>query len=663
MINKIERIQSLVKELNSYRNEYYNLNKPTVSDLEYDSKFDELSKLEKETNYILSDSPTQTVGYEVKSKLNKRTHPTPLKSLDKTKSIDELNKWRNNKDIILMLKADGLTVELDYENGYFVGGYTRGNGEIGEDISHNCRVFKNIPLTIPFKGKLRVSGEAIIHWNDFDNINSNLSYDEKYATPRNLVAGSVRQLDSKICSQRNVYFYAFNILEYNETLSDSKHDNFHSLYNLGFDVIPLILITQDITRENIDVMKDYAKNNNIPIDGMVISYESVRYSNTLGNTSHHPLHSLAFKEKDETEESVLRSVEWNTTRTGLINPTAIFDTVILDGTEVSRASLHNLSIIEGLQLDIENRILVSKRNLIIPHVEENLDRDDNILSFPSICPACGSKTDININKSITNGKTKITKTLICTNDNCSAKHLDKFINFVKRDAMNIEGLSEATLEKFINKGWLSTFDDIYYLNEHKSDIMRMEGFGQKSYDKLIKSIEKSKNVKLENFIVALGIPQIGKSTSKTIAKYFKNDWFAFETAYVNNFDFTKLEDFGTTMNDNIYQYLSKGEMGWNDLVHEVNFIKEEKKTDNSLKDLTGLTFVITGSVNTFKNRDEFKALVESLNGKVAGGVSSKTNYLVNNDTESTSGKNKTAKELNVNIISEAQFNELIGRSI
>lgn len=656
-MGKINDIQEKVKKLNEYRDAYYNQNKPLVSDKWYDLEFEHLQQLERETGYILSNSPTQTVGYEVKSKLQKRTHPTPLKSLDKTKSIDELNKWRNNQEVILMLKADGLTVELDYEDGLFIGAYTRGNGEIGENITHNAKTFKNIPLQIPFWGKLRIVGEAVIHWNDFNEINSKLPEEEKYATPRNLVSGSVRQLDSKICAERNVYFYAFNIIEAN-TLDNSKFENFAWLQELGFSIIPMFhsrLIPS--IKDGIDELKSYAQDKNIPIDGMVISFDSVKYSESLGSTSHHPLHSIAFKFGDETEETILRDIEWNTTRSGQINPTAKFDTVILDNTEVSRASLFNLTFIRDLQLNLLNRIAVSKRNMIIPYIEENLDRQNgNYIPIPDKCPSCDAKTEIR--------NTGTADFLFCTNDNCPAKQLDKFVNFTKRDGMNIEGLSEATLEKFISRGWLKTFDDIYRLKDHKAEIIQMDGFGVKSYNKLIEAIEKSKSVSMANFFVALGIDQIGTGGAKRLAKHFKNDMQKFYDALESHYDFTQIEDIGSITADALVEYFndSKNADMIFDLINlyvEIN--QEQRRSENSLKDLAGLTFVITGSVNTFKNRDEFKALVESLNGKVAGSVSKNTNYLVNNDITSTSGKNQKAKELGVPIILEADFNLMIGR--
>lgn len=650
-MDKIKRIQELTNQLNTYRNEYYNLNHPSVSDAEYDSLFNELHTLESQTGFVLSNSPTQTVGYEVVSKLQKVEHSVPLLSLDKTKSIDELNKFMSGKEVLIMLKADGLTVELIYENGVLKQASTRGNGHIGEDITSNAKVFKGLPLKINWKGRLKITGEAVIHKDDFEEINSKLSDDEKYATPRNLTSGSVRQLDSKICSERNVCFYAFALLE-SDMEFIHKHKQFEWLDGHGFNVVPYIVEDLEIREHTIENLKISADVNNIPIDGMVISYNNVKYAESCGATNHHKLDAIAFKFGDETEETILRSVEWNTTRSGQINPTACFDTVILDNTEVSRASLFNLNFIKDLQLNLLNRVLVSKRNMIIPYIEDNLDRQEgNYIPIPKQCPSCGQPTEIR--------NTGTADFLYCINDDCPAKQLDKFVNFVKRDAMNIEGLSEATLEKLINKGWLQKFDDIYYLDEHKSEIIKMDGFGLKSYNNLIESIEKSKNVKLENFFTSLGIEEVGVSTGKLLAKRFKTiDNFL----NANRYDFLSIEGIGDITANSIYEYrlLHIGTIQC--LRNKVNIIEETKK-DTGYKNLTGLTFVITGSVNTFKNRDEFKVLVESLNGKVAGSVSNKTNYLVNNDVNSTSGKNKTAKELGVKIISEMDFNTMIGRSI
>ena len=653
-MEKVKRIQELVSLLNQYRHEYYNLNNPSVTDSVYDGLVDELSNLEKETGYILSNSPTQSVGYEVVSKLQKRTHPTPLKSLDKTKSIDELNKWKKDKKVLVMLKADGLTVELNYDNGLLYEAATRGNGEVGELITNNAKTFKNIPLSIPFKGKLRLSGEAIINKKDFDKINSKLPQEEKYATPRNLVAGSVRQLDSKICSEREVNFQAFNILECSEELSDSKHENLKWLGQQGFSTV-LYTKTSDVSDKLIKSMKQLAEENGTPIDGLVVSFDSIEYSNTLGETSHHPLHSIAFKFEDETEESVLRSVEWNTTRTGQINPTAIFDTVILDNTEVSRASLFNLSFIEELRLNIGSRIKVSKRNMIIPYIEENLDRDLGLLEFPHECPACGGRTRIK--------GTGMADFLYCLNDNCSAKLLDKFVHFVSRNAMNIDGLSEAGIETFVGKGFLKTFDDLYNLERYKDKIIKLEGWGVKSYNKLIEAANNSKRVKVGSFIYALGIPNIGVNGSKILAKHFNNDWFAFEDALCNDFDFTQLQDFGDITNRSLYDWYSNEDERkmWIGLTYILDFIKEEKKEVSSVGDnpFKGCKAYCTGTFASHK-KEELKSILEGLGAEFASGYAKSLDYLIVGSIKGSSKEDKAKKD-GVRILTEDEFLVMINQ--
>ena len=657
-MNKIERIHELTARLNVYRHNYYNLNKPTISDQKYDAMFDELSTLEKECNLVLYNSPTITVGYEVVSKLQKVEHPIPLKSLSKTKSIDEINQWRKNQDILAMLKADGLTNEIVYKNGTLIEGSTRGNSFIGELITHNCKTYRNLPKVIPFKGFLRLAGESIIHKDDFDKINSKLSEEDKYATPRNLVSGSCRQLKSEICSQREVYFYAFGILECSEELSDSKYEQFKWLNELGFSTISHVKINKGENIEQyIDKMYQIAEETKTPIDGLVFSMDSVKYSKSLGETSHHPHHSISLKAIDIAEITQLTGIEWSVGRTGVITPVAIFDTVLLDNTEVSRASLHNLSIIEDLELGLFDSISIVKCNMIIPQIEENFTRSNN-LEIPKVCPVCGGNTIIEqLNES---------KVLKCTNDNCSAKLLKKFSHFVSRDALNIEGLSEQTLEKFINQGWLKTFDDIYDLEKYKSQIIKLEGFGSKSYKKLIDSINKSKKVKLQNFIYSLGIPQIGKGASKILAKHFNNDWFEFENALIDRFDFTKLNDFGDITNQSLHDWYNNGieRIMWIKLTYTLEFVKDEERKDNvNYKSLDNLVFVVTGNIETFKNRKELEELITSLNGKLSGSVSKNTRYLLNNDVTSNSSKNLKARQLGVEIISEAQFNEMIGRVV
>jgi DNA ligase (NAD+) len=655
LVDKIQRVQELTKELNQYRHEYYNLNRPSVDDPTYDLKFDELQSLEQETGFTLANSPTNTVGYEVISKLKKVEHPIPLKSLDKTKLIDKLNDWRKGKEVVLMLKADGLTVELLYENGELVQSSTRGNAFIGEDISHNAKVFKNVPLSIPFKGILRVGGEAIIHWYDFNEINSKLPDEDKYATPRNLSAGSVRQLSSKICSERNVYFYAFNILECSEELSNSKYENFKWLTKQGFTVVLNTKTNQNIDEKIVDNFKVMAETDGIPIDGMVISFDSVNYSNSLSETSHHPLHSISLKFHDNTEESILRKVEWKTTRTGQVNPTAVFDTVILDNTEVSRASLFNLTFIKEMQLNLLNRIEVSKRNMIIPYIEENLDKNTgNYIPIPKYCPVCAGKTEIR--------NTGTAEFLFCTNEDCSAKLIDKFVHFVERDAVNIDGLSSASLELFINEGFLKTFDDLYNLEKYDYKIKKLEGWGSRSYKKLIEAIDKSRKVKCANFIYALGIPNVGKSSSKAIAKYFNNNFQEFTSACQNKFDFSVLTDFGDITSQSIHNwYQDNNEKSlWIGLVDEIEFIQEEKKEVVNVDSfLSGKKCYCTGTFESYK-KEELKNIVQSLGGEFANGFNKSLDFLVVGKLKSSS-KVQKALDAGIKVLQEDEFLEMIGR--
>jgi len=648
----IKRIQELTKQLNQYRNEYYNLNKPSVSDKEYDRLFDELIELEIYTGLVLSNSPTQTVGYEVRSKLQKVEHPIPLKSLDKKKDIKELQKFIGDKKCLLMLKADGLTIELEYEDGELIQASTRGNSIIGEEISHNAKVFKNIPLTIPYNGHLRIAGEAVIHKNDFDIINLKLPEKDKYATPRNLAAGSVRQLNSEICSQRKVYFYSFTILECDEKLSDSKHEQFKWLIDQGFSTI--YYMYGDIINElelSINRMIKIAEENFIPIDGMVLTFDSVKYSNSLGETSHHPLHSLAWKAKDESELSVLRDIEWSVGRTGVITPVAIFDIVLLDNTEVSRASLHNLSICEDLELGIGDSISIIKANMIIPQIEENFTRSNNLI-IPDVCPICGGKTIIDQDNE--------SKFLYCTNDDCSAKILKKFSHFVSRNAMNIDGLSDASLEKFINCGFLNDFSDIYNLEQYKSQIVKMDGWGSKSYNKLIQAIEKSKEVKLENFLYALGIGQLGQGGSKRLAKHFNYNIDVIMLATVNKL--MDVEDFGEITANSVYSYWSNEENY--QLVQrllDIITIKEpekKKEISNTNSLFAGKKMYCTGSFSSYK-KDQLKAIVEGLGAEFTSGYAKSLDYLVVGSIKGSSKEDKAKKD-GVKILSEQVFLEMIG---
>lgn len=655
----IQRIQQLVTELNSYRDSYYNSNQSIISDYEYDKLFDELLKLEKQSNYILSNSPTQTVGYEVSSKLKKIEHSIPLLSLNKTKSIEELNKFINKQDSLLMLKGDGLTVELIYENGSLIQASTRGNGIIGEEITLNAKCFKKLPIQINWGSKLKITGEAVIHKNDFDKINSKLSEEEKYATPRNLSAGSCRNLESKVCADRNIYFYAFALLE-SDIKFQTKSEQFQWLEEHGFVVIPYEILT-DITTldKSIINMKSLGEQNFIPIDGMVISYNNIKYSNSMGSTNHHKLDSIAYKFSDETEESVLRQVEWNTTRSSQINPTAIFDTVELDGTEVSRASLFNLTFIKDMGLYIGCRIKVSKRNMIIPYIEENIDqiKSNNIkLEIPNKCPSCGSETTIK--------NTGTANFLYCTNKNCSARLLDKFSHFVSRDGMNIEGLSEARLETFINKGWIKSFVDIYNLYQYESYFMELEGWGAKSFLKLIDAIEKSKNVKMENFIYALGIDQIGKGSSKRLAKYFNNDIYKFLKLSESPINFLNIPDFGNTSAQAIYEYFENNNCRNFDLairlLNYVQIIKPEEKQSNTINDnpFKNKKMYCTGTFANYK-KEELKTMIESLGGEFTGGYTKSLDYLVVGSIKGSSKEDK-AKQDGIKILSEDEFIKMIG---
>jgi DNA ligase (NAD+) len=657
-MDKINRISNLVRELNEYRNEYYNLLTitTTVSDAEYDKLFDELQTLETETGIILFNSPTQQVGYTVVSNLKKVTHSVLLKSLDKTKSIDELKKWTKNKEILAMAKGDGLTVELIYNVGKLIQGSTRGNGEIGEDITHNIPSFKGVPLSIPHQGYLKIVGEAIIHKNDFQLINSKLPDDQKYATPRNLASGSVRQLDSKICAERNVYFYVFNVIETDYNLADSKYEIFKWLDTQGFYTIPNVKISNIDTLESIiEILKESARKMSLPIDGLVFSFDSRQYSSTLTETSHHPTHSIAYKFFDESESTTLTGIEWSLGKTGVITPVGLFKDVILDNTTVSRASLHNISILQDLELGIGDIINVVKCNMIIPQITDNLTRSNTIV-IPTNCPACNAPTAINQDND--------SKVLVCCNDYCSARFLKKLSHFVSRDAMNIEGLSEATLEKLINADIIhDSMSDIFNIENWKSLIIDMEGMGTKSYKKLFDSINKAKDTEMYRVIYSMSIPNIGRSASKAIAKYFDYDMDAFLCAVNDNFYFTAIEDFGDITHHSIYAWFAQHRDELIDVLAYVTIKKPQNKQSSNLKDLSGLTFCVTGTISSFKNRKELEDLILSLGGKLSSGVSSITKFLINNDLNSPSSKNQKAQQLNIPIISESDFNTMIGRIV
>lgn len=649
-MSKVERIKKLVELLNKAGKSYYSQGKEIMSNYEYDALYDELVSLEKETGYVLSNSPTTNVGYEVLSELPKERHESPMLSLDKTKNPEELAEWLGDKTGILSWKLDGLTIVLTYENGELAKAVTRGNGEVGEIITNNAKVFKNVPVTIPFKNKLVLRGEAIITYSDFEKINRQIpEADAKYKNPRNLCSGSVRQLNNEITAQRNVNFFAFMLvsaegMEFN----NSRKCQFEWLKEQGFSVVEYKIVNRENILETITWFENSIPTNDFPSDGLVILYDDIAYGDSLGRTAKFPRNSLAFKWADETAETVLREIEWSASRTGLINPVAIFDTVDLEGTKVSRASVHNISIMENLKLGIGDRIKVFKANMIIPQIAENLTQSGNI-TIPKNCPVCGGKTQIKQMNDV--------KTLYCINENCQAKHVKSFAHFVSRDALNIDGLSEATLEKFIQHGFLKKFKDLYHLEQFREAIVNMEGFGEKSYENLIASANKSRHTTLPKFIYGLGIANVGLSNAKMIVKALGNDIDS-----VINADREQLESIdgvGAVIADTFVSYFEKDDnkKSFYDLLEEMDIEKEEV---NEEQVLAGKTFVITGSLKHFSNRNQLKDLIEQLGGKVTGSVTGNTSYLINNDSQSASSKNKTAAKLGVAVITEEEFLAMTG---
>lgn len=655
-MDKIKRIKELTQRLNRYRDSYYNDSVSEISDHEYDDLFDELKLLEEETNIVMTNSPTHTVGYEVKSKLEKVKHSHPMLSLDKTKSVDDLKKFAGDKDCLLMCKMDGLTVLLTYENGKLIQAETRGNGEEGEIITHNARAFENIPLHIDYTGHLEVEGEAIITYDDFEKINSKLPENEQYKNPRNLVSGSVRKLDSNIAAQRHIKFIVWKV----PTTNDYKENKYFSkrleeIKSLGFDIVPYLIYFEDSIEHRINTLNSISKDLGFPIDGIVMTYNGIPYGESLGTTGHHPKHSLAYKFYDDIYPTRLLDVEFTMGKTGVLTPTAIFEPIEIDGTIVERASLHNISIMKSLGIMSKyQKIGVYKANMIIPQIKYAEEMDcvtvEEAIDIPNICPICGSKTEI-----IKDNDTEI---LICTNPDCKGKLLGKLSHFVSKNAINIDGLSEQTLQKFIDLEWLSSFRDIYYLSEHKEEMYKLDGFGKKSVDKLLESIEKSRNTTLDRFIYGLCIPLIGKTASKTIAKEFNNQSEEFYDIWCHGYDFTKLDDFGDTMNNSM-QYFIRDNYRWiAEFIGE--FIFRGSDNDGNVSQvLKGKTFVITGSLKVYKNREELVTVIERNGGKVSGSVSAKTSYLINNDVESNSSKNRKAHNLGIPIINENDFVQMI----
>ena len=668
-----EYVHEMVERLNIYRHEYYNENSPSVSDAVYDRLFDELKLAEQITGIILSNSPTQTVGYKAVSTLEKITHEIPLLSLDKTKSIKDLHAFLKGEPALLMLKLDGLTIKLVYENGTLIEGSTRGDGDEGELVTHNISAFRNVPLTIPYKNHLVITGEGFIHKSTFERLKDTLagSDGKPYRNARNLASGSIRCLDANVCKERGISFYAFNVLEgfdeFDEedeffNIKNSRNGNLLTAKALGFGICPYVMIAPDITEEQLEVqiniLKELAEQLDIPIDGMVARFDNLEYSKSLGRTGHHYKDGLAFKFEDDMFETTLRSIEWQTSRSGEIAPVAIFDTIEIDGCEVSRASLHNISFIKNLELHPGCRILVSKRNMIIPHVEDNMDRGHYQDMIPKTCPCCGQQTRIH---SRLNEKKQLVETLHCDNPTCEDRILKQFVHYSEKKAMNIKGLSEATLAKLIELGYLKKYHDLYHLDRYKDEIIALEGFGTKSFENLQKSISDSKNTTFARYLVAMDIPLIGKTASKEIERYFNGNLRQFELAAMDRFDFTCLPDIGDTMRDNIHEWFHDSDhiLLWRTLQKELHF--EERKEDTIMNEIKnnpfkGCTIVATGKLEHF-TRDSINSKIASLGAIAGSSVTKKTDYLICG--EKAGSKLKKAQDLGITILSEQQFLNMI----
>lgn len=662
-----QRIQHLTTVLNRYRHEYYNLNAPTVEDQVYDRLFDELAALEKETGIRMGNSPTQTVGYPAVSKLEKTTHAIPLLSLDKTKSSEELLAFMGEQGVLLMLKLDGLTIKLTYENGVLQEASTRGDGDEGEIVTHNVTGITGIPSHIPFKDRLVVTGEAFIRPSDFAVLQATLvdSNGKPYKNGRNLAAGSVRLLEAKVCKDRRISFMAFSVLEGFDSLA-LKSERLMQLWNLGFTVCHYLKSNRKMKLEELDMgikmLQDYAKKYDVPIDGIVMSYNDVIYSKGCGRTEHHYKDGLAFKFEDDLFQTKLQTIEWTPTRTGEISPVAIFDTVEIDGCSVSRASLHNLSFIEALELKHGDRIIVSKRNMIIPHVEENLDRGTFDLQsvIPAKCPCCGEPTRIHETVSKEDGKDKVTKTLFCDNPACETRRLRQFVHFVGEKAMNIEGLSEGTLEKLIGRGFLRSFMDIYQLDRHKDEIIKVDGYGERSWQRLWDAIQRSRDTTFERYMIAIDIPMVGNTASRTLSRQFNASLEAFEDAIFQQFDFTQLPDFGETLHKNIHAWFQSEEnwYTWAELRNFVTIAPPAAPVPISVpgNPFMGKTVVVTGKVEPY-SRTGINAKIEALGAHAGSSVSSKTDYLICG--ENAGSKLEKAQSLGITVLTPAEFFRMI----
>ena len=648
--NKMKRMRDLVDLLNRARRAYEQEDTEIMSNYEYDQLYDELQALEKELNTTLAASPTVNVGYEVLSELPKEQHERPMLSLDKTKDVERLKEFLGDQRAMISWKLDGLTIVLTYRDGALEKAVTRGNGEVGEVVTNNARVFRNLPLHIPYEGELVLRGEAVISYKDFEEINEEIGdADAKYKNPRNLCSGSVRQLNNEITAKRKVRFYAFTLVNAGDVdFHNSRMYQMQWLKEQGFDVVENHPVTRETVDEEVDWFASQIGKNEVPSDGLVLVYDDIAYGQSLGTTAKFPRDSFAFKWADEIRETTLKEIEWNPSRTGLINPVAIFEPVELEGTTVSRASVHNISIMEELELGVGDRITVYKANMIIPQIAENLTRS-GVKDIPAACPVCGGATRVSMENE--------TKTLYCTNPKCQAKHVKSFTLFVSRDAMNIEGLSEATLEKFIINGYIKDLTDLFHLDRYAEEIKNMDGFGEKSYENLQNSIKTARTTTLPRLVYSLGIPNIGIANAKMICRAFDNDPEKVLNATEEELD--EISGVGGVIAKAYVDYFADEEHRnvFRRLLEEVDIPKEEETEDS--RKFAGINFVITGSVERFANRAEVKEEIEKRGGKVTGSVTSKTNYLINNDVNSTSSKNRKARELGVPIISEQEFLQML----
>ena len=651
MEQKKKRMQELIAILNEAGKAYYQEATEIMSNLQYDKLYDELVALEEELGVTLANSPTVNVGYEVLSELPKERHEKPMLSLDKTKDVGRLKEFLGGQKALISWKLDGLTIVLTYEGGELRKAVTRGNGEVGEVITNNAKVFQNVPLHIAYKGELILRGEAVIGYRDFEKINAEIAdVDAKYKNPRNLCSGSVRQLNNEITAKRNVKFFAFSLVKADGVeFENSRKKQFAWLSSQGFDVVEHYEVTAETVEERVDFFADKIAENDFPSDGLVLVYDDIAYGQSLGTTAKFPRDSFAFKWADEIRDTTLTEIEWSPSRTGLINPVAIFDPVELEGTTVSRASVHNISIMEELELGIGDSIQVYKANMIIPQIAENLTRS-GVKDVPKHCPVCGGDTEI---RQVNNAKS-----LYCTNPECQAKHVKSFALFVSRDALNIDGMSEATLEKFIMHGFIKDYADIFHLDQFEEEIKNMEGFGEKSYNKLQASIEKARTTTLPKLIYSLGIANIGLANAKVICKEF--DYDIERMLQADPEELNAIDGVGEVIANAFVDYFKEERhvQGVEKLLKELTIPKEEADAGEQI--FAGVNFVITGSVEHFANRNELKEVIESKGGKVTGSVTGKTNYLINNDTTSGSSKNKKARELGIAIISEEEFLKMLG---